>query len=76
VGSLAEGVLEGETGFICRPDDPSDLAAKIDFFFRSELYQDIERTREKIIGYAHQRHSWEKVGEKTNEVYKRILGIA
>ncbi len=73
VGSLGEEVVEGETGFICRPEDPDDLASKIDLYFKSNMYMDLEATREKIIRYANEKYSWNNVGELTYEVYKRLL---
>jgi glycosyltransferase involved in cell wall biosynthesis len=73
VGTLAEEVLEGETGFMCRPEDPDNLASKIDLYFKSDLYKNLEANREKIIRYANEKYSWENIGELTYEVYKGLL---
>lgn len=74
VGSLKEDIIEGETGFISRPEDPQDLAEKIELFFNSDLYKNLETNRSKIIEYANEKYSWDKIGEKTYEVYKNLLG--
>jgi len=73
VGSLKECVVEGNTGFICQHEDPQDLANKIDLYFHSDLYKNLEINREKIIKHAYEKYSWEKIAEKTIEVYKRFL---
>jgi glycosyltransferase involved in cell wall biosynthesis len=73
VGSLREEVIEGETGFICRPDDPDDLADKIDLYFKSDLYNNLEINRNKIIEYARERYSWSIVADRTYQVYQEVL---
>lgn len=75
VGSLREEVVEGKTGFICQPENPEDLAKKIELYFKSDLYKKLEENRDRIIEYANERYSWEKVGEITNGVYKNLLNI-
>jgi len=70
VGSLKEDVVEGKTGFICQPKNPEDLAKKINLYFKSDLYKNLETNRNKIIKYANEKYSWEKIGEKTHAVYK------
>jgi len=45
VGSLKEEIIEGETGFVFKPRDSSDLARKIDKYFKSELFRNLETRR-------------------------------
>lgn len=73
VGSLAEAIVEGKTGLVCRREDADDMAEKIAMYFRSTMFADLEETRRKIIEYAHESHSWEAVGEKTSKVYADTL---
>lgn len=70
VGSLREDVIEGTTGFICQPENPEDLAEKIDLYFQSELFNNLDLNRIKIGEYAKEKYSWEKIGEKTYLIYK------
>ena len=42
VGSLRQDVVEGRTGFVCRPEDPHDLAASIARFFSSDLFRNLD----------------------------------
>jgi D-inositol-3-phosphate glycosyltransferase len=74
VGSFREEIVEGKTGFLCRPDDPADLAETIEKFFASDLYKDLERQRQVIRDHAHTHHSWSAVSELTRSVYAELLG--
>ena len=73
VGSLREEIVEGITGFICQPEDPNDLSKKIVQYFRSYLCENLGENRKKIIEYAHEKYSWEKIGEKTYFLYEKLL---
>jgi len=69
VGSLREDVIEGRTGFICRPKDPHHLAATIRRYFQSELYRNLEKCRRNICEYAQERYSWSKAAEEIHRIY-------
>jgi D-inositol-3-phosphate glycosyltransferase len=73
VGSLREDIVEGRTGFVCQPQDSSDLARTIDKYFESELFRDLENRRSKIKEYANERYSWSKVAAITTAVYSNLL---
>jgi D-inositol-3-phosphate glycosyltransferase len=71
VGSLHEDVTN-ETGFLCRPKDPADLARAIAEFYESELHQHRDRARVRIRTFASERHSWAVVAERTRAVYANL----
>ncbi len=73
VGSVGEEILEGRTGFLCRPCDSADLAKAIEKYFESDLFKNLERRRQDICDYANAKHSWDIVGEKTRDVYAHLL---
>jgi len=73
VGSLSEEIIEGKTGFLCRPDDPADLADKINVYFNSDLFNNLEAERDKIVKYANETYSWENIGEVTYRIYSKLL---
>jgi len=75
VGSLRDDVVEGMTGFICRPEDPLDLAKTIERYFASSLYRELASHRGLIREYIQKRHSWDAVGERTRSVYVEALGL-
>jgi glycosyltransferase involved in cell wall biosynthesis len=72
VGSLREDIVEGETGFLCRPSDPADLARTIETYFESDLFKNLSSRRQQIRDYANERHSWDVVGELTRNVYAEL----
>jgi len=73
VASLKNEIVEGKTGLVFRAQDPSDLASKVDEYFKSELFSNLENTRCQIKQYANDRYSWSKVAEITTAVYSNLL---
>lgn len=71
VGSLREEILEGQTGFVCRPGSPPALAQKIEAYFLSNVYRQLPTARSDIAAFAAEKYSWSKVGEITRTVYAR-----
>jgi glycosyltransferase involved in cell wall biosynthesis len=72
VGSLKEEIIEGETGLVFNSGDALDLARKIDIYFKSELFRDIEGRRARIKQYANERYSWNKVATIIKSVYSQL----
>jgi D-inositol-3-phosphate glycosyltransferase len=72
VGSFKEEIVEGETGFICKPDDIADLARTLETYFISHLYRDLGARRQAIKDYANRVHSWDAVAELTENAYLQI----
>jgi D-inositol-3-phosphate glycosyltransferase len=75
VGSFREDILQGQTGFLCKSCDSSDLAAGFVEFFSSDLYSSRATRRHKIRTYAEENHSWESFGRTTHNVYAALLGV-
>jgi glycosyltransferase involved in cell wall biosynthesis len=73
VGTLREEIIEGETGFVFKPRDSVDLARKVDKYFNSELFGNLETRRTQIRKYANERYSWDKVAAITMAVYSNLL---
>ncbi len=69
VGSLRDDVIEGQTGYLCKPADAEDLANTIEKYFRSDLFSSLPRRRPEIRDFASSRHSWKTVAEMTRNVY-------
>lgn len=73
VGNLKEEVIEGETGFVFKARDSSDLKVKIDDYFKSELFRTLGDRRADIRQYATDRYSWDRVAGMTLAVYSKLL---
>ena len=75
VGSLKDEIVEGQTGFVFRREDPVDLARAIERYFASDLFADLNVRRQEIRDYATERHSWDVVGHVTMSIYADLLRI-
>jgi glycosyltransferase involved in cell wall biosynthesis len=73
VGSLKEDIVEGKTGFVCRPRDASDLAEKLRHYFESDLFRQLDSRRKGIRDMANDRNSWARVADITAGVYEALL---
>jgi D-inositol-3-phosphate glycosyltransferase len=73
VGSLGEDIIEGKTGFLCKPRDPIDLAGAIERYFQSDLFRNATHHRHEIQSYAEAHHSWDIAGTKTFNVYADLI---
>jgi D-inositol-3-phosphate glycosyltransferase len=74
VGSIKESIIEGRTGFVCRPGDGANLAQVIERYFESKLFMCLEKARSHIQEFANDRYSWDKVAEITKKIYGDLLG--
>jgi glycosyltransferase involved in cell wall biosynthesis len=72
VGTLKNEIIEGETGFVFKVRDSSDLARKIEKYFKGELFRNLETRRAHIKVYANERYSWDKVAAITTAVYSNL----
>ena len=73
VGDLKDEIIEGETGFVFKPKDRAGLASKIERYFNSHLFHNLETRRAEIKAYANDKYSWDKVAAITSMVYSRLL---
>jgi len=74
VGSFREEIVEGRTGFLCKPGDTTELAKAIEMFFASDLYRNLKARRQELKDYANAHHSWHAVAQLTHDAYAKILG--
>jgi glycosyltransferase involved in cell wall biosynthesis len=72
IGSFRENILEGATGFVCAPEDPTDLAAKVIEYFESGLYRNLQANRTDIIAWGNAKYSWHEVADITYKVYAAL----
>jgi D-inositol-3-phosphate glycosyltransferase len=76
VGSLRDEIVEGRTGFLCKPCDTDDLTRAIETYFASDLFRTLDGQRQEIRDYAHARHSWDVVSDMTVNVYVELGGAS
>lgn len=71
IGAIPEVVEDGVTGLLATPDDPADLADKLERL----LTDDPLRARMAAAGPVrmHERFSWQRAAEETAAVYRNAL---
>ena len=74
VGSFREEIVEGSTGYLCKPGEPAELAKAVETYFASDLYKNLKVRRRELKDYANANHSWHAVAEVTCNVYAKMLG--
>jgi D-inositol-3-phosphate glycosyltransferase len=74
VGSFREDVIEGRTGFLCKPGDPVELAKAIEKYFASDLFKNLNVHRRELKDHANANHSWDAVADLTHNAYAKMLG--
>lgn len=70
VGSLPESVVEGQTGFLVRPEEPDELADALE-----TILSDPERCRqmgEYAYQWAAEELSWDKIAQRTLRLYHEL----
>jgi len=72
VGSIREGVIEGKTGFLCKPRDTFSLARAMEGYFASDLFKGLGQHRQDICEWANARNSWAVVTDSTCKVYSGL----
>lgn len=74
VGSFRSDVVEGATGYMCRPRDVDSLSNALRTFFAGDLFANQDETRRRIADYAAEKYSWDEIGRKTKAVYLSVSG--
>lgn len=74
IGSFGQDIIEGRTGYVCKPADPADLAKAFETYFSSELFRRLDSRRRDIREWMSARHSWDVVARMTRDVYAELLG--
>jgi glycosyltransferase involved in cell wall biosynthesis len=71
VGGISEAITDGENGILIHPKNPDELANSILLLLGDEKYADRlgKNARETILN----RFTWDKIGIRTEMVYKNIL---
>jgi glycosyltransferase involved in cell wall biosynthesis len=73
VGEFRGDIIEGKTGFLCRPGQADALAAALQRYFHSELFQQLNSKIPEITELVTSRHSWSTVAAMTRDVHSRLL---
>ena len=73
VGSLREDIVEGSTGFLCKPGDAAELARGLRTYFASDLYENLRIRRRELKDYVNAKHSWHVAADLSCKAYAEML---
>ncbi len=71
LGQIGEVIDDGTTGFLCEPDDPQDLAAKLSTALQSQSLR--EQMGEKAKEIARDRYTWSQAARATESLARRLI---
>lgn len=69
-GGFKETIIDGKTGLLFNPDDPADLAYKIELLLSNE---ELRRDLGKSAREHSMKYSWDKTTENLLQVFKELL---
>ena len=70
-GAVGDAVIDGTTGFLVPPGQPSALARRIRRLFASPMQ--LEALSIAAVDRARSRYSWDRIGRETVQAYERCL---
>jgi D-inositol-3-phosphate glycosyltransferase len=70
-GAVGDAVIDGTTGFLVPPGQPSALARRIRRLFASPMQ--LEAFSVAAVDRARSRYSWDRIGRETIQAYERCL---
>ena len=70
-GVVGDAVIDGTTGFLVPPGQPSVLARRIRHLFTSPMQ--LEAFSVAAVDRARSRYSWDRIGRETVQAYERCL---
>ncbi len=71
VGGIKFSVVDGKTGFLVPPCDPSALAARAAMLFNDN--QLLETMKNNAIARVHRVFTWKNVCTQLNELYNKMI---
>ena len=69
VGGIPVLIKDGENGYLCEPENPQDLAEKIDKLLDNDYIQMGKRSKE----FVDQSFDWLKIAKQTLQEYKELV---
>ena len=70
VGGITDFLKDGETGLVCRVDDPHDLASKIERLFIDEpLYTKLQENGRRLV---EERYDWNSIALQMKHIFNHL----
>lgn len=72
VGNFENDIPDGKAGYLINEIESASVAKTIEKYFDSELYKDLNRTRNSIRNWSNNQFSWESIGKDTYNLYQKL----
>lgn len=72
VGNFENDIPDGKTGYLIDKIDSVQVANTIVKYFSSELFKDLNKTRNAIRDWSNNQFSWDTIGKDTYNVYQKL----
>ncbi|MDD4332947.1 MAG: glycosyltransferase family 4 protein [Patescibacteria group bacterium] len=71
VGGIPDFLVDGETGLFCEPNNPEDLARKIDRVFSDDALRQllVKNGKELVV----KNYDWDKIARKMKNILERLI---
>lgn len=73
VGGIPDFLRHGETGWLCRAEDPRDLAEKIKFVLDPENRGEVSRIARAGQKLAREKYNWEIVASRMKTLFYKLI---
>ncbi len=73
VGNFENDIQEAKTGILAQGEGVIAFSHAITQFFNSEMFKNIELTRQYIKTWSAKQYSWDSIGAQTYDLYKQLV---
>jgi D-inositol-3-phosphate glycosyltransferase len=73
VGSFEQYIEEGKSGYIFQSGNVDDLVGKIQRYFQSDLFGNMDSMRREIRRQAREKYAWRSIGKNTRDLYEWLI---
>ncbi len=75
VGGIPDFLKEGETGWLCPPDNPRALAEKIDFVLDPAHKEEVTKITTQAQLLVRQNYDWQAISQKMSKIIDNLTSV-
>lgn len=73
VGGIADFLIDGETGFVCKPEDPESIKEAIERIIKNP--ETVREVKENAFRMVTEKYDWEIVASQMKEVFAKLTNL-
>ncbi len=71
VGGIPDFLVDGETGWLCKPEDPESLAQTINRILATP-HEELTRITQNAARLVREKYNWETIGDEMSQLFARV----